>query len=342
MHIKVPQSAWKLPRDYQGHIIISDIDKTYLATEIDSLLGLLKTAFENPERKNNIPGFSILLRALRRGAHEQPAEKPLFFISASPPQMEDAIAAKMELDGIEHNGIIFKNQLDHVRAGRFKKLREQIGYKLLALLHLWEALPRGAQLILFGDDSESDAKIYSLFRDLLSHRVRGPGLVKLLRDMGVFREEALRVAWFVRRFRESSRPVDSIFINLVSGTQPAQYSRLGPQCFPTENTLQAAFVLYHKGLVRNRALVSIGKDLVLHHDFRPADLLRQIQAGARRGLFPMSVVHELWSELAQARVFPQAPQSFLAEGEFSEYHPPTGDLSDADLSLLHLRRRYLE
>jgi hypothetical protein len=81
--IEIPDSVYRIPKNYSGLIIVSDIDRTYLNTEIHSIGGLLKTAFERPERKSNVPGFSLLLRALRRGATDDPQKSPLFFLSAS-------------------------------------------------------------------------------------------------------------------------------------------------------------------------------------------------------------------------------------------------------------------
>src|SRR5688572_26893902 len=140
--ILVPDSVYRIPKNYSGLVVVSDVDRTYLDTQIHSLGGLLRAAFERPERKHNVPGFSLLLRALRRGAEDAPAKNPLFFVSSSPPQIGPTLRAKMDLDGIEHDGLILKDQLRHVRAGHFKKLREQLGYKLGAFLSLWYFLPK--------------------------------------------------------------------------------------------------------------------------------------------------------------------------------------------------------
>ena len=56
------------------------------------------------------------------------------FISASPPQIGRAIRKKLELDGIIYDGIVFKDQLQRLMRGKFRHLREQVGYKLTELL----------------------------------------------------------------------------------------------------------------------------------------------------------------------------------------------------------------
>jgi hypothetical protein len=304
-NISLPEGLSKLDQSYDGVVVISDIDKTYLATQIDSLGGLLRTALETPESKDNIPGFSILLRALRRGGGEQAQKNPLFFVSASPPQMRDALLSKMQIDGVEHEGIIFKNQLVYVRAGEFRKLREQIGYKISALLSLWKELPKRAKLVLFGDDSESDPMIYSLFEEILSGRLRGTDLERILAYLKVFPEEAQHVRVLAESLgNETYSPVRFIFINLITGSQANYYQKYGGHLYATENSLQVAIALFENGLIRERAVRSIAREMVLHYDFEPRKLLLSAQRAARRGFFTYATLQKLWLPLFQTRAFP--------------------------------------
>lgn len=319
-NIKLPAGVKEIPQDYSGYIVISDIDKTYLATQIDSIGGLLKTALETAETKDNIPGFSIVLRALRRGPFPEAQENPLFFVSASPPQMSQTLMAKMEIDGIEQNGIVFKDQLVHVRRRDFKKLREQIGYKLEALLALQAQLPVGAKYILFGDDSESDPAIYSLFSDVLGGVLRGGALRELLATLGVYPEELRKVVQLSEALGVATFPVENIFINLVTGSQPAYYSRFGPHFYATDNSLQVALTLYEKNLIRERAVRSIGRDLVLFYDMNPVRILETLKQGAFRGLYGLDTLRKLWVTLSQERVLPIPGEDDLAsfdQGEFT-------------------------
>lgn len=338
--IEIPDRARRIPRDYEGHVFISDIDKTYLATQIDSLGGLLRAAFEAAESKSNVPGFSILLRALRRGATEQAARNPLFFVSASPPQMEGKILAKMEMDGVEHDGIIFKNQLRHVRRGDFRKLREQVGYKLSVLLTLWSHLPQRAQIVLFGDDSESDAVVYSLFAEILAGTIEGSELLKLLLQLGVFREDAASIAWFTRRLKRPVHPVKAAFINLETGSQATYYSRFGSFIYPTDNSLQTALALYEQGLIRDRAVRSVGRELILHYDFSPASLLEALEAGARRGLYALSTLDKLWAMLHASDVLPPPVAREAQEGAVTKLNPKRWSWDASAPSLAELKRRY--
>jgi hypothetical protein len=340
--IKLPEGLKRIRADHEGIVVVSDIDKTYLATQIDSIGGLLKTAFETAESKANVPGFSIVLRALRRGSGVQPEQNPLLFVSASPPQMRDTLLSKMELDEIEHEGIIFKNQLEHVRAREFKKLREQIGYKLSALLALWTELPKKSKLVLFGDDSESDPVIYSLFADILSHAVRGKDLAEMLSYLGVFREEAGRISELADTLGEACHPVQLVFINLAVGSQHNYYARFGPRFFASDNSLQVALTLFEHGLIRERAVRSVGREMVLFYDFEGARILESLKAGALRGLYGMETLHKLWPMLHAADVLPPPEAIGAEDGALTRLNPARWELESGPLTLKQLKRRYSE
>ena len=91
----------------------------------------------------------------------------------------------MTFDGVEFDGITFKDQLGLFLRGRIRGIKEQIGYKLSALLLLRRELPQGAREFLFGDDSESDAIIYALYADITAGRLRGSVLRRTLVSNGV-------------------------------------------------------------------------------------------------------------------------------------------------------------
>jgi hypothetical protein len=302
--IVAPPSLDAMDPDYSGYVFVSDIDRTYLDTEIDSIGGLLRAAFEGPERKSNIPGFSTILRAIRRGPLESPQENPLFFVSASPPQMSAKILSKMSLDGVAHDGVVFKNQLRHVRSGNFKKLREQLSYKLSALLIMWRKLPKNCKIIFFGDDSESDALVFSLFAEIVAGVLKGRVLKDLLQYLGVQRKDAVAIAWGAKFIKEARFPVHAAFINLETGSQPSYYEKLGPFLFPTDNSLQVALSLVEFDLIRARAVVSVARDSVIHHDMSPAELASSLEEGAIRGLYSSDTLESFWPLLEKNGFLP--------------------------------------
>ncbi len=152
--------------DFAGDVYVWDIDKTYLDTRFSSLRGLLAIPFELAVDKNNVAGTVPVLRALRAGPDpKEPRFAPLYFVSGSPPHLRDVVEKKMILDGVQFDGITFKDQLGLLLSGRPSAITEQVGYKLNALLTLRRQLPppRPAgeptvRFSLFGDDVEKDIR----------------------------------------------------------------------------------------------------------------------------------------------------------------------------------------
>ena len=343
LNLQLPQSVTQLDRAASGFAFVSDIDKTYLATQIDSISGLFRAAFENPERKKNVPGFSTLLRALRRGAGAEPQSNPLWFVSASPPQLLPKLIEKMKIDGVNHDGLILKDQWAQIRRGQFRRLREHIGFKLAALLALWSESPPNLKWILFGDDSEADPIVFSLFGEILALNIRGAALNSLLHDMGVHRDDATRIAWFSRRFTQAAFPVRAAFINLETMSNPKYYPRLSPVLRPSENALQMAISLFESLLIRDRAVKTIARELVLNFDMSPRVLGDSLERGADWGLYSTATLDRVWTLLASEGWLPLPsapdPARVAARKAF-----PTLDVEVQPLrySLAAIRRRYLD
>ena len=73
-----------------------DLDKTYLRTQFESLRHMVRIPFEAGSDKVHLPGVPQLIKGLRRCAMAR-AERPyVFFLSASPPQIGNAIREKLE------------------------------------------------------------------------------------------------------------------------------------------------------------------------------------------------------------------------------------------------------
>src|SRR5438128_7913597 len=142
------------------HVYRWDLDKTYLKTEFDSLKDLLRSAFEGAEAKQAVPGAAALLRELRAGGAAR-----ICFISGSPKQMRRVLTKKLRLDGVEFDEFILKPNLRNMLMGRFRAMREQVGYKLPALLAGRSGLPAEVREPCFGHDADADGFIYSLCGD---------------------------------------------------------------------------------------------------------------------------------------------------------------------------------
>ncbi len=155
----------------RGTVIISDVDKTYLNTNFESIRGLMWIPFEVAIDKVTIDRMNYIYQGLRFGSGTKPSFTPLLFVTASPPLIYDALTHKMLRDGVEYDGVIMKDQPALVKKLQFQQLKTQITYKLFALFHAVKVLGNGRfSFILIGDDTESDLHIYLLFKKIIEEK----------------------------------------------------------------------------------------------------------------------------------------------------------------------------
>lgn len=259
-----------------------DLDKTYLKTDFDSLLQLVRIPFEKAKDKVTVPGVVPLIRGLRHVASERGQEARIHFISASPPQIARAIKAKLELDGVEYDGIVFKNQLHHIVRGRFRNLREQVGYKLTELLKSRAQMPAGSLEILFGDDWESDPIIYSLYADIVAGRIEIASLDPVLQKIGVD-PQLIREVHACAEAIEPANVVARIFINLERRTPPKLFSSFGARLVPAFNYFQTAVCLFEMGHLTLHAVVEVARALAEEAGYKPQRLSNSLSDVVRRG-----------------------------------------------------------
>ncbi len=302
-----PETTSTAPR----HIFRWDLDKTYLRTDFDTIRDLLRTAFERPERKRTVPGAAALLRELKAVGPVQ-----ITILSGSPEQMRETLEAKLRLDGVQWDEFVLKPNLRNLLRLRLRALRDQVGYKLPALLNARTRAEGGASETLFGDDAEADALVYSLYADILGDRIGEQTLLAVLEKCGAYRDaidETLRLA----RALEKTDPVRRIFIHLDRKSDPAFFRRYGARVVPIYNYFQAAIVLVHDGVLSAEAAVRIGAVLAIEHDFDVRDLIVSAHDTAFRVPIDRRVLGQL-ADAARAIVDPfplhAAERTELAKG----------------------------
>jgi len=247
-----------LPADYDGDVFVWDIDKTYLDTHFSSMRGLAVIPFELAIDKQAVPGAVPLLRAFRRGPDDKPRVTPLYFVSGSPPQLRRVVERKMTLDGVDFDGITFKDQWGFVRRMRPKGIKEQVGYKLRALLLYRIEIPGPSRWFLFGDDVESDAEVFTLFGEVCEG-LRGDALTARLKSSGVHPDDIQNIHEIAAEVPVGTNPVERIFIHLTRGTDPKVLA--SDKVVPVESFLQAVLVLCEMGKVRKEAVTAVASDL---------------------------------------------------------------------------------
>ncbi|MFY2557682.1 phosphatase domain-containing protein [Corallococcus terminator] len=255
-----------------------DLDKTYLQTDFDSLKDLLRTAFQKAHEKVAIPGASALIRELSENGDSR-----LCIVSGSPKQMRAVLEEKLKLDGVRWDEFVLKDNVGNLLRGRFRALRGQVGYKLPAILESRVKAPAEAEEVLFGDDAEADAFIYSLFADLIAGRVDERVLSQVLEAGGVYPDDAERVraAW---KQIPVADPVRRIFIHLDKLTPPAHFTAYGPRVVPIFNYFQAALVLLADGHLSAPQVLKIAVEMVQTAGHNIITLSNSFQDLLRRGL----------------------------------------------------------
>jgi hypothetical protein len=282
-----------------------DLDKTYLKSEFDTLRELVRIPFEKAEDKVAAPGVAALIRSLREAALSRGRSVRIFFVSASPPQIGRAIRRKLEIDGILYDGIVFKNQLQRLMRGKFRHLREHIGYKLTELLKARRDEPPAAREYLFGDDWESDALIYSLYADVVAGRVDAAELNAILHAVRVdapLIDQACALAAAI----EPTEAVARIFINLARRTPPAHLRIYGARLVPAFNYLQTAACLYDEDVLSAAGVVQVARSLRDDSSYTPERLANSLADIERRGHLRAGAGAELRQALASAGILAAA------------------------------------
>jgi len=237
-----------LAEEFDGAVYVWDIDKTYLATHFSSLRGLARIPIEFAVDKGAIPGMPEILRGLRKGPGSKFACAPLYFVTASPPQLRKVLEQRMLLDGVEFDGITFKDWLRTIREWRPGRLREQAGFKICALIAGRIHRP-AAREYLFGDDTEADAEAFHLYAGLLHGELAGGEAEQAMEAAGVKKDDRRAVFSLLDRLPKTRGTVERIFIHLAAGTAPEAFERYGGLVVPVRDALQLGLVLFASGLV---------------------------------------------------------------------------------------------
>lgn len=297
------QSYRTLEPGWVGEVFVADIDRTYLATQLGSMRGMARIPFERAADKEDIAGMARLFREIRRGPATGPGvgrETPLYFVSASPAQLRSVIERKMRLDGIGFDGTTFKNWTGVFRKLRLRRLREQVGFKLTALLAGRAELPHGAIENLIGDDLETDPVTFALYADVLAERIGIGDLPRILARNGVMESDAAAI---VRARRELSpgRGVKRAFIRMERNTDPDVFLELGPGVVGCRGPFQMAAVLMQEGNVSEDGVLRVAGAL-LQRGLPPAELSARLRDLCRRALLSPAATLSLAERMAQERL----------------------------------------
>jgi hypothetical protein len=267
-----------LPEDYDGPAFVWDIDKTYLSTAFSSLRGLLRIPLEFAVDKIEIPGMPEVIRALRRGPGEEYQGNPLYFVSASPPQLRRVLEHKMLMDGVEYDGITSKDWIRCILQGRPGRLREQVGFKLCALLAGKLQRPH-AREFLFGDDVEEDAAAFHLYARMVNRDLSPGDAASEMRAHKVKRDDRKAAFAMLETLTRKIGKVERIFIHLEHNTPPEKFDELAPLVTPVRGAGQLGFALYEMGLVNAESIQHV-IEAITERSRNPEELLDLLKTDA--------------------------------------------------------------
>jgi hypothetical protein len=321
------------------HVYRWDLDKTYLKTEFDTMKQLLRSAFESAEDKQAVPGAAALLRELRAGGAAR-----ICFISGSPKQMRRVLTKKLRLDGVEFDEFILKPNLRNMLTGRFRAMREQVGYKLPALLAGRSGLPAEVRETCFGDDAEADGFIYSLYGDIIGGRVSRDLLEEILSRAGAYEDQAQRAVTLADAL-PAGDAVQRIFIHLDRRSPPSRFDRYGARLVPIFNYFQAAMVLFQDGQLKAPSVVRVALEMVDKFGYSLDALRNSLQDLLRRGRLSPAAAGRLGEELAQEGSVPslgalpsarELVQAFAARVRELGDVPPIADVLPSSAAIDYL------
>jgi hypothetical protein len=265
------------------HIARWDLDKTYLRTDFDTVRDLVRTAFESAEDKRTNPGASTLLREMVRSGVS------VHILSGSPEQMRRKLEDKLRLDGIQWDSFTLKPNLQNLLRLRFRAMRDQLGYKLPALLRARRLAtppppddPGLRKETLFGDDAEADTFVYSLYADVLEGKVSDELLAEICARGRMYPDVLEGLVEDVRQI-DRAPAVERILIHLERQSPPDEFRVYGGRAVPFYNYLQAAFVVQEDGRVPAEAVLRVGVELIVQHRFDGDALARSYFDLVRRG-----------------------------------------------------------
>jgi len=304
------QNERTLAADFAGDVVTCDIDRTYLATRFSSLKGLMRIPFEFGVDKKDIAGMVVLLKELRRGPEVRSRHTPLYFVSASPASLRGVIERKMLLDGLEYDGTTFKDWGRCLRSRRFHRLREQLGYKVTALLTGRSEMPRAASELLFGDDLESDALAFCTYADLVSGRISAGAAPPLLESLGVAADDAAHAAGLAMKV-VGGRGVRRSYIRLERHT-PEHFLEFSPHLRACRGAFQLACGLLDDGAIGKDAVVRVASDLVERGESSGTIQERLVDA-VTRGIIAPELAEGLFEALAGASLVVPAGAHLPAE-----------------------------
>lgn len=254
-----------IPEDYTGHVVISDIDNTYLHTVYKKFSDFIRLAIEAPHDKKPVYGAPSLFRGLRLGADTPVKQRvPMYFVSASPESMRAKLERRFLLDEVDFDGASFRN-LWSDRTPNLRHIKEIFGYKIAALLSYRLEQPWPHKQLLFGDSLEYDREIYVLYSRICAGSIRGAELDKVLEHRGVLDKDRQYIVQIASELPDYD-PVERIYIRAVAHQSKeltkAIFDDSDTRVIVFDNYFEAAVWLASEHKIGSSVIAQVGLEIV--------------------------------------------------------------------------------
>ncbi len=182
-----------LPREDRGPVLISDVDKTYLVSEIRSPRDIVRLLAGTGRARRPLDGMTALVRRLANG----PLAMPVAFLTGTPFFFKRSLESRFELDGLEPASLRLRPPSPPIRdelsvgelARYLDALSHQYAFKLSALLEMAEDLPPACGVVLLGDDNQQDPHVYGTLAAWLDGALTAPEILDLATLNGAIPDE---------------------------------------------------------------------------------------------------------------------------------------------------------
>ena len=188
--------------------VVSDIDDTVIHSNATSVLKMAWIVLLN-DAYTRLPfeGVNAFYEALRRGADEEAAHNPIFYVSSSPWNIYDVLEDFLNVHGVPEGPLFLKDWSPSVLG---KHRTHKLGI-IRTLLRTYPDLP----FVLIGDSGEEDPEIY------LQVAREHPGRIKAIyiRDVTTGRRDAE-----VQALAKEAAPLGTEMISVADSAAAAEHA----------------------------------------------------------------------------------------------------------------------
>ena len=174
----------------------------------------------------------------------------------------------------------------------------QIQMQTKILMQMRIRLKDNVRQILWGDDSESDAVIYSLYSDICARRRSKDELKAILRHFHVVGSQ-MDTIFSLQEQIPADDPVEKIYINLADDTDSEYYLKFGRRLMPSFNSFQTALDLHQDRRLGFDQLLSVAQDLLTNFEFTRDELEWSIDDLVRRKILSFETVEAILPKLKE-------------------------------------------